>query len=181
MADAYVGQIIMFAGAWAPMDWAFCFGQTMQIQAYHALFAILGTKYGGDGVQTFKLPDLRSRVPVGQGQGIGLSTYPIGATGGVETMTLTQVQMPSHTHAITAVNTPGTLSDPSNAFLAQTVDTSSTQPTAPSYVPTIVAGAVRLSPNTMSTAGASAPHANLQPYLVMNYIICVNGLTPARN
>ncbi|NGM36096.1 phage tail protein [Methylobacterium sp. DB0501] len=181
MAEAFIGQIMLYGGDWAPKDWAFCAGQTMHIQDNPALYSIIGTKYGGDGVQTFKLPDLRSRVPVGQGQGTGLSAYAMGATGGVETVALSSDQMPSHTHDITAMNVLGTLSNPSNAFLAQTADPSGIQPNAPSYAPSAATGAVTLNPYAVSAAGASAPHLNLQPFLVLNYIICVNGYYPMRN
>ncbi|MFH6784763.1 MULTISPECIES: phage tail protein [Methylobacterium] len=181
MSDAYVGQIILFGGNWAPENWALCDGKIMKIHDHPALYTILGIRFGGDGRETFGLPDLRSRVPVGIGQGEGLGAYAIGATGGVETVTLLADQMPSHTHAITAMNTLGTQADPTDAFLAQTADPSGMNPNTPSYVPSATTGKVPLNQGSVSTAGASAPHTNMPPYLALNYIICVNGLYPGRN
>ncbi|KMO15110.1 phage tail protein [Methylobacterium platani] len=179
MTDFYLGQIIMFAGPYEPTNWKYCAGQILQIQQYNALYGVLGTTYGGDGRITFALPDLRSRVPVGTGQSPGLSAYRLGATGGVETVTLTPQQMPAHNHttALSAFNGPGTTNIPTNAVLAQPNDGTGVNINAYAQA----APNVTMSQSVSGVAGSGLPHANIQPYQVMNYIICVNGLFPMRN
>ena len=116
MSNAFMGQIVLFAGTFAPKNWAFCSGQSLSIQQNAALFSILGTTYGGDGVQTFNLPDLRGRVAVSQGQGPGLSAYTLGQQSGQENVTLTVQQMPQHNHLVSVSNVAGSQPLPSNNF-----------------------------------------------------------------
>src|SRR5436305_2548610 len=107
MADAYIGEIRMFAGNFAPRGWATCDGQILPIAQNTALFSLLGTQYGGNGQTTFALPDLRGRVPIHYGQGPGLSPYDIGEAAGTETITLTQNEIPAHSHTLNCVNAKG--------------------------------------------------------------------------
>jgi microcystin-dependent protein len=182
MSEMYIGQIVLFGGNFAPKGWMFCAGQILPIAQNSALFAILGTTYGGNGTSTFALPDLRSRVPVGVGQGTGLSPYTLGQAAGAENVVLTVNEIPSHVHAHTpvAVNNTGTLTDPTNAVLAQANDGQG-GPILPSFAPTSATQKVNMAPDTTSAVGGSAGHTNVQPYLGLNYIICVQGLFPPRN
>ncbi|MFH6784762.1 MULTISPECIES: phage tail protein [Methylobacterium] len=181
MSEAYLGQIILFAGPYEPANWMYCAGQMLQIRQYNALYAVIGTSYGGDGKLTFALPDLRSRVPVGAGQSPGLSGYRLGATGGVEAVTLTQAQMPAHVHTQAAANTVGDLANPANAYLAQPADTSGMGTSVASYVASLGTHGVTMNPACITAAGGSSPHTNMQPYQALNYIICTQGLYPQRN
>lgn len=196
--EGTIGEIRMFAGNFAPRSWAFCNNQILSIAQNTALFSILGTTYGGNGQTTFALPDLRGRVPVGTGQGPGLASITLGELAGAPTVTLTVNQMPAHNH--TATFTPGsstlnaatvkaTLQNPTGtgAVLARSVDTAGTGATPAIYAPSgtataatlagvNVAGNVTVNPN-----GGSQPFSNMQPYLGMNYIICLQGIFPSRN
>src|SRR5262245_21653667 len=118
MATRYIGQIIMFAGNYAPPGWALCQGQLLPIADNNMLFQLIGTTYGGDGTTTFALPDLRARIPVGDGHGQGLSNYAIGEQVGVEAVTLTAAQLPPHSHPVAVLNTPGTRNIPIGTFPA---------------------------------------------------------------
>ena len=167
----FIGEIILFAGNFAPRNWAFCNGQLLSISQNTALFSILGTTYGGNGQTTFALPDLRSRVPVHAGQGPGLSSYALGQVGGEETTTLTVNQMPAHAHTATnpAANTDPTSNRPA-ASLAPA--------RGGAYGPT---PAAQLAGPTVAPTGGSQPHSNLQPHLTLNYIIALFGIFPSRN
>ncbi|OQP58005.1 phage tail protein [Niastella populi] len=179
MDNAYIGSIILFAGNFAPRGWALCQGQLMNIAQNTALFSILGTTYGGDGRTTFALPDLRGRVPVGQGQGPGLSAWPLGQSLGVETVSLIQSQMPAHNHLVEVSGSTANTDTANNNYLAMSnatyggdtipVNTYNGTPTA------------TLAVNSISVAGSSMPHENRQPSLCLNYIICLVGLFPSRN
>lgn len=179
MSEAYPGQIVLFAGNYAPKNWALCNGQVLSISANSALFAVIGNVYGGDGRTTFALPDLRSRVPVAAGNGTNLSPYAIGATGGVDSVTLTTNQMPLHTHLQAAAKTLGTTDDPTNAYLAQVPDGQGG--VAATFVASPGAAGATMNSNSISPCGNSQPHTNLQPFLALNYIICVQDLYPSRN
>ena len=180
--EPYLGNVTVFAGNFAPRAWMFCQGQLLAIAAYDALFALIGTTYGGDGQTTFALPDLRSRVAVHQGQGQGLSSYTLGEMGGVENVTLLSINLPMHNHSLT---TPVTLQQP-----ASTATTGSDNPTGAFPA----SGAMMYSSSSdgsfmgnyssMSStpiAGGNQPVSILQPYLAMNYIIAVEGIFPSRN
>ncbi|WP_029284621.1 phage tail protein [Pedobacter sp. R20-19] len=178
--DPLIGQIIIFAGTYAPRGWAFCQGQTMQIRQYQALFAVLGTTYGGDGVNTFLLPNLTGKVPVHFGTAPTGTVYPLGKGGGSESVALTTLQMPAHTHAVAVNKSPDAANsvNPENNFMADTTDSSlgSGPNIYTSTAPNAVMGATAL-----SAAGGSQPHSNMQPYLAMNFIIAIEGIYPSRN
>ena len=200
--DTFIGQIIMFAGNFAPRDWAFCDGQLLQISENQSLYSILGTTYGGDGRTTFGLPDFRGRVPIGQGQGNGLTTRRMGEQIGIEDVTLSTAQMPIHSHAaettisgssvtakLKASSAEGTTNVPLNNYLAkpnniglQSINMydSSADIEMASDAIEIDLSAVTANTTSDDTGGNSA-HNNIQPSLVMNYIICVNGVYPSRS
>jgi microcystin-dependent protein len=170
--EAFIGSIMLFAGNFAPRGWAFCQGQIVAISSNTALFSLLGTTYGGDGRTTFALPDLRGRVPLGPGQGPGLSRYVEGQQGGQEAVPLTTQQIPSHTHVLVASGNTPTTAAPAGALL----------PTGSSRIYASDLGAPQqLAAQSVQPAGGSQPHDNVQPYLAINYIICLQGIFPSRN
>ena len=168
--DAYLGEIRMFAGNSAPDGWSFCQGQQLDISNNTALFALLGTLYGGDGVRTFALPDLRGRVPVHAGQGVS-STFTQGMTAGQSTVTLFSNNLPAHNHLLHVSNLPGGSDSPANNFLA------ASEMQNAGYAHTADAES---SPVALLNTGGTEAHNNLQPYLCINFIICVAGIFPAR-
>lgn len=171
--DEYIGTISLFAGNFAPRNWALCNGQILNIQQNTALFSIVGPNYGGDGKTTFALPDLRGRVPIGVGQGIGLTNRELGKVGGEEAVTLTTTQIPSHTHTYNALSGNRESKDPSGNFLGITPGLWYAQKnTGDTLLP--------MNAETVSSAGGGQPHNNMPPFLGLNYIICTNGLYPPR-
>lgn len=177
MTDVYLGFIAMFGFNFAPQGWAFCSGQLLSIAQNSALFALLGTTYGGDGVQTFGLPNLQSRVPIGMGTGAGLSNYTIGQSGGTENVTLLTTQMPAHTHQMMASGDTPTLNVAGGNSLA-------TSPRSGTPMPNIYAAGFTTPVgmgSTTSQAGNNQPHSNIQPYLAINYCIALQGVFPSRN
>lgn len=170
--EPYIGEIRLFAGNFAPKDWAFCDGRLLSISSNTALFAILGTKYGGDGKTNFALPNLQGAVPLHHGQGPGLTNYNIGQTGGSETVTLTVSQLPFHTHVPQAIAS-ATTTDPEGAVWANTPGRNGT----PIYA---VTPNVQMNPDAISSTGNNQPHNNRQPYLGLNYIISLRGEFPPR-
>ena len=178
--DPFLGQIILFAGNFAPHGWAFCEGQLLSMSANSALYSVLGTTYGGDGRTTFALPDLRGRAPIGFGQGPGLSFYVLGEVTGVENVALTQSQMPAHTHALEASTAAATTAVPTGNLLAEPPAIATDRATVPveSYVPG--APNTALSAASIGNAGGSQPHTNIPPVLAMNYIIALEGSYPMR-
>lgn len=174
MSEPFLGEIRMFGGNFAPRGWAMCNGQILAISTNTALFALLGTTYGGNGQTTFALPDLRGRVPIHMGQGPGLSPYSEGQQGGVENVTLTTTQMPVHTHTAHPNSRSGNVSDPQDSVPAQTPIEN------PIYRATADPAAF-LDAGFIGTAGGSQPHQNIQPYLVINFIIALQGIFPSRN
>jgi len=183
--EGTIGEIRMFAGNFAPRNWAFCAGQLMSISQNTALFSILGTTYGGNGQTTFGLPDLRGRFPKGTGQGPGLSNIDLGEVSGTETVTLLTTQMPAHTHTATGTlvvnQNPGTLSNPVNNYLAGGQD--ATANPIPTYANAVGTGSGNLNGLTVAVgiAGNSQPVSIVNPHLGMNYIICLFGIFPSRN
>jgi microcystin-dependent protein len=169
MSDPYVGEIRMFGGNFAPVGWAFCWGQTIPISENDTLFQLIGTTYGGDGQETFNLPDLRGRVPMHFGQGPGLSAYQLGETGGVESVTLTTQQIPVHSHPFVTATDPGTASNPQGRLVAASPSDSLYIQDSPS---------VPMAPQTIGVSGGSQPHDNLMPYVAINYIISLYGIFP---
>jgi microcystin-dependent protein len=170
MADPYVGEIRMFGGSFAPAGWAFCDGQLMPISENDVLFTLIGTTYGGDGQQTFGLPDLRSRIPVHVGTGPDGIAYQLGEASGVEQVTLTTQQIPTHSHAFVASSNNASTANASGNVLAQT----------PTYTPYIVdapAGSA-LHASSIGSTGGNQPHNNLAPYLCVSFIISLFGIFP---
>ena len=178
MSSPFIGQIMMFAGNFAPAGWALCDGRLLEISDNDALFKAIGTSYGGDGTVTFALPDLRGRVPLGQGAGPGLSSYQLGQKVGVESVALTAAQMPSHGHLVNAVNGPGNVNIPARNTLLSGVggQAASGQYQTPAYAPPS-ANQISLAGNTVSSSGDGQPHPNLQPFLVFNFCIAVSVAT----
>jgi microcystin-dependent protein len=171
MSEPFLGEIRMFGFNFAPVGWAMCNGQLIPISQNTALFSLLGTFYGGDGIQTFALPNLQSRVAVHQGQGAGLSPYELGEVTGTETVTLLSAQMPNHSHAVNANGAAGTAARPGGVVLAR----SSTDIYASSPDGTV------LNAGMIGATGGSQPHNNLQPLLVLNFCIALEGIFPSRN
>jgi microcystin-dependent protein len=176
--DAYLGEIRMFGGNFAPSGWQMCNGQILAISQYNALFAILGTTYGGNGTTTFALPDMRSRVPNHQGTGPGLSAYVLGQHSGSENVTILQSQMPVHTHLMKTVSAAAGQGFPSNNYLSSSNDPSDGN-TINTYSNANPDGT--LNANAVSTAGSSIPLEIMQPYLTVTFIIAMVGIFPTRN
>jgi microcystin-dependent protein len=197
--EGYVGEIRLFAASFAPLNWQYCQGQTLSVRSSTALFAILGTQYGGDGSQTFQLPNLAGRVVVGSGQGPGLSGYTNGQMGGVQAVPLTSAQMPAHLHSMVvqqqitgvaavacAIDSGGTAS-PDDALISgdgnSTVFTSN-QTTVAMSPKSVTGSNFTLNAPTVtgvSATGGGSAHNNMQPYLGLGYIICVQGNFPSRD
>lgn len=170
MANPYIGEIRMFAGNFAPAGWAFCEGQLVPISEYDTLFTLIGTTYGGDGEETFALPNLAGRAPIHMGQGPGIvQNYQIGEQAGVESVTLTTQQIPNHTHALQPSTGLGAASDPTGRVLAQPTDIRMYVRDSP---------ATNLPAASIQPIGGSQPHENRQPYLVISYIISLYGIFP---
>jgi microcystin-dependent protein len=173
MSDPFIGEIRMFGGNFAPAGWAFCSGQAVPIAENDALFNLIGTTYGGDGVQVFNLPDLQSRIPLHAGQGPGISqNYVIGQSGGAESVTLTTQQIPAHSHAVVVSADGATGGSPTGAVLA-----------APPGVAPYFAAApdANLNAQSIQPAGGSQPHDNMMPFLVVSFIISLFGIFPTSN
>lgn len=181
MSQPYLGEIRMVGFNFAPAGWQLCNGQTLPIQQYAALFSLLGTTYGGNGTSTFQLPNLQSRVPIHQGTGIGLSTYVIGQASGTENVTLLYNNMPIHNHTIGVSTANGSSTAPSNNILAVTNGGNDRAPSAGNLDFVTTAANATMAPTAVSQAGGSIPHTNIQPYLVVNFIIALTGIFPSRN
>jgi microcystin-dependent protein len=171
MSEPFVAEIRIFAGNFAPRGWAFCNGQLLPVSQNTALFSLIGTTYGGDGRTTTALPNLQGRAPMHPGRGPGLTARRLGQRGGVETVTLTEAQMPNHNHTLRATTEDGNRQDPSgNSFARGT----------PMYLPPPQTTGP-LAENALPDAGGSQAHNNMQPFLTMNYIIALVGLYPSRS
>ncbi len=171
MAQPYVGEIRLFAGNFAPAGWMFCSGQLLPISENETLFNLIGTTYGGDGQSTFALPDLQSRAPMHMGQGPGLSGRILAERGGVEAVTLTSNQMPQHGHQVNlASNAPANSRSPIGGVPGQL--------SGPSLYGDGALDATL--PMSLGTTGGSQPHDNMQPYLVLNFIISLFGIFPSQ-
>jgi microcystin-dependent protein len=167
MSQPYLGEIRIFAGNFAPSGWALCQGQTVLISENEALFNLIGTTYGGDGRQTFALPDLQSRIPIHMSQ-----SYALGQAGGEEAVTLTTEPIPAHTHAVSVTTAAGTQSSPKGNTLAASTAVALYNGDAPNQA---------LAAQTVQSAGGSQPHDNMQPFLVLNFIISLSGLYPPQS
>ena len=173
MSDPFYGEIRMFAGTFAPRGWAFCNGQLLQVSQNQALFSLLGTTYGGDGRTTFALPDLRGRIPLHQGTGLGLTERRLGSKGGSQTEILTVNQLPSHQHTPRGSSDLASSNSPSGTVVAKRNNNfykTNPDPTKVVTFPSTVVG------NT----GGSQSHTNLQPVTGINFIICLVGSFPSR-
>ena len=174
MSQPYVGEIRMFGGNFEPAGWMFCEGQLLPISEYDTLFNLIGTTYGGDGQSTFALPDLRGRVPIHTGSGAGTTTT-LGQPGGVEAVTLTGNQIPSHSHALLATTGNAVLS-PSGALPAAASGGVSGLLT---YGPT--PGNTTLNATSIQNSSGGQPHSNFQPYLCLSFIISLFGIFPSQS
>lgn len=172
--DPFLGEIRLFAGNYAPDGWALCNGQIMGITQNTALFALLGTLYGGDGRTTFALPDFKGKAPVHFGQGPGLSNRNIGETDGAQSVTLLVSELPAHTHIPNSASVTNGVSDPTGAVWTNSSGLSGQRiyEAAPN---------TSMSPAAIQPAGGSAPHNNMQPYLGLNFIIALRGIFPPRS
>jgi microcystin-dependent protein len=173
MADPFVAEIRIFPFNFAPKGWAWCDGQLLPLSQNTALFSLLGTTYGGNGKSNFALPDLQGRAPMHPGQGPGLSLHDLGETGGSETVTLLESEIPAHSHSMGAQNVAlggvavaagATLNRPASGFLFDTT----------------ISNVVSMDPNTLAPAGGDQPHNNLQPYLTFYFSIALQGVFPPR-
>ena len=171
MAQPFIGEIRMFGGNFAPAGWSFCNGSLLPISQYQALFQLIGTTYGGDGVNTFAVPDLQGRLPINQGQGAGLSNYPIGAKAGVETVTLTSNQIPNHNHGALGSATGSAVSIPANATWGNNAIANK------SFGPGNEASSA-LNNSSLANTGGNLPHDNLMPFQVLSFIIALFGVYP---
>lgn len=173
----YLGQIMIFAGNFAPNGWAFCNGQLLNISQYAALFSLLGTAYGGNGVQTFGLPNLQSRLPVDQGTGLGLSPYALGQIGGTNTVTITTQTMPIHTHTLNATKSGATSTTIGSTLLPGTPPgTGANFYTDSTPTPTLY----NLAAGAVGMTGGGQPHTNMMPSLCVTFVIALVGIFPSR-
>lgn len=169
MSEPYIGEIRLFGGSFAPAGWAFCNGASMAISQNDTLFVLIGTTYGGDGEETFNLPDLQGRLPVHQGTLNGV-TYTIGERSGTEEVTLTLAQIPAHTHAFLGTTGTANEASPNNAIPA----------TSTTFDPYIADTPINPMAPAISPVGGSQPHSNMQPYLVVSFIISLFGIFPSQ-
>jgi len=168
MTDVYIGQVMLTPYNFAPRGWAQCDGQILPITQNQALFALLGTFYGGNGTSTFQLPDLRGRTPFGIG-----GMYTLGQISGTENVTLLSTQIPAHTHTASYSAQSGSTRNPANALYGNTGTASTYAPGNGPQLP--------LNTSTLGSAGATQPHSNIQPYAVLNFCIALTGIYPTRN
>jgi len=175
MAESYLGEIRIFGGNFAPRLWALCQGQILAVSQYDQLFALLGTTYGGNGVDTFALPDLRGRLPVHQGHGPGLTQRTMGQRFGMETERLTVSQIPEHTHCLQASSDTAAQTDAPDHVLANFDPNKFYEPGEDA---TKIKG---FSPDAVASSGGNQPHTNIMPWAGINFIICTVGTYPSRN
>jgi microcystin-dependent protein len=169
--DEFIGIVKIFAGNFAPRGWALCQGQILSIAQNTALFSILGTTYGGNGQTTFALPDLRGRMPIGQGQGPGLPSYSLGQVAGAPSVQLSIANMPAHNHGLFGFNADAESTKVQGNLCGTTPGNA--------YAPS--GQAVQMNGQGTTTLGNGLPYNNMNPYLAINYIICMEGLFPSRN
>jgi microcystin-dependent protein len=172
MSEPFLGEIRMFGFNFAPRGWAFCNGQILSIAQNTALFALLGTTYGGNGQTTFALPNLQSRVPIHFGQGPGLSPYSLGQLSGQENVTLLPTQMPAHSHSLACHTDDAATGIPNGNFPAASAQNIYASAATPGQF---------MNAGMVTVAGNSQPHTNIQPYLAINFCIALQGIFPSRN
>lgn len=174
MSEPFIAEVRIFSGNFAPRSWAFCDGQLLPISNNTALFSLIGTTYGGDGRSTTALPNLQGRAPMHPGRGPGLTSRRLGQKVGVETVSLTEAQIPSHSHTFRVHNggsKPGGPTNTSSIANSRTINAWQTNTSA---------NLVDMASSTLSTTGGSQAHTNIQPYLTLNFIIALQGLYPSR-
>lgn len=171
MSDPFVAEVRMFPFNFAPTGWAFCDGQLLPLSQNTALFSLLGTTYGGNGKSNFALPDLQGRAPMHPGQGPGLSLHDLGETGGTETVSLLESEIPTHTHILNGVNDSGLQSTPGGALSAR-ANLYKANPAGNTLVNMLV--------DAVAPIGVDQPHNNMQPYLTVNFCIALQGVYPPR-
>ena len=171
MSEPFVAEIRIFAGDFSPRGWAFCNGQLLPISQNTALFSLIGTTYGGDGRTTTALPNMQGRAPMHPGTGPGLTSRRLGQRGGAESATLTEAQIPSHTHNWNGIANPANDDDPMDKSIARPTGLGAYTTEAPD---------ISLHEDALALSGESQPHNNMQPYLAINYIIALVGLYPSR-
>ncbi|WP_300680567.1 tail fiber protein [Nocardioides sp.] len=169
MAEPFLGEIRLMSFVFPPKGWAQCNGQLMPINQNQALFSLLGTVYGGNGVTTFALPDLRGRVPISFGAGTA-GSHPLGAAGGAATHTLALSELPAHTHRVNGTNVAATTSTPQGNVLGAAPDQYTTSATSLTY----------LAPTSVATTGGTQAHENRQPFLTLNFCIALQGIFPSQ-
>lgn len=174
--DPFIGEIRIFAGIFAPVDWFFCNGQTLAIQANTTLFSVIGTQYGGDGITNFMLPNLQGRVPIGAGTGPGLSQRVVGEDGGSSDVTLTLSQLANHNHAVACQGALTQSVADSSSVWANGAGTGR----AATFLYANSALDTEMNEATVKIAGGNLPHNNVQPSLTVNFIICYNGIYPPK-
>lgn len=179
MSEPFVGQLALFPYNFAPVNWVACQGQLLPIAQHTALFSLLGTYYGGNGTTNFALPDMQGRLPNGQGQGPGLSDYPIGGNGGAPTVILQSAQLAAHSHPFPAFASAATTSNPAGAQLAEAGITG--RGTTPINLYTAGGTSTPLANNQLQSTGQNGAHNNGQPSLVLTWCISLTGIYPARN
>jgi microcystin-dependent protein len=172
--DPFVAEIRIFPFNFPPKGWAFCDGQILPLSQNTALFSLLGTTYGGDGKSNFALPNMQGNAPMHPGQGPGLSLHDLGETGGSDTVSLLESEIPSHSHALMASAQPATRTGPANNALARA------QGGPTPYLAPAGAPMVNMSDNAIAPAGGDQPHNNMQPYLTLNFCIALQGVYPPR-
>ncbi|WDD98522.1 phage tail protein [Thalassomonas actiniarum] len=177
MSEPFIGEIRMFAGNFAPKNWAFCDGQLLAVSSNEALFSLLGTNYGGDGRSSFGLPEMRGRLPMHMGQGSGLSNRTLGAGPGFERVTLSLDQMPNHSHGLVASRGEADASTPAGRVLASQTD--GDMPYTPT--PADPVDIEDMDSRSLSPTGDALSHNNMMPYLGVNFIISLLGVYPSRN
>jgi len=174
MADPFVAEIRIFPFNFAPRGWAWCDGQLLPLSQNTALFSLLGTTYGGNGKSNFALPDLQGRAPMHPGQGPGLSLHDLGETGGSETVSLLESEIPAHSHAMRASNDAATTNAPAGATISRPFGRGN------NIFNAAVANLVSMAPETLAPTGGDQPHNNLQPYLTFYFCIALQGVFPPR-
>lgn len=172
MGQPHIGEIRMFGGSFAPAGWAFCNGQTMPISENEALFTLIGTTYGGDGQETFNLPNLQGRVPIHMGTGPSGTTFQLGEMAGVENVTLTVQQIPVHNHPLLASADAASTLNPAGNVIGTPLTATPFFAATPN---------LSLAPQAISSVGGSQPHENVQPYLCVSFIISLFGVFPSQN
>lgn len=175
MSEAFIGEIRMFAGVYSPFNWSYCAGQLQSTTDNQALFSLLGSNFGGDGRTNYALPDMRGRIPVGTGQGPGLSNRVIGQKYGIEKVTLTRNELPIHNHQVQVTNATSELQAPvsGQSYIGSELH----------FLPDSTAGLVTnpFTEGTIGTTGDDESHENRMPMLYIGFIICMNGIYPSRN